>query len=144
MVTFSNDSGIAAFGCATIRAANLNQTSTDLLGPDGVAGVAVPYPTGFTRFKVNGVFVSHASTSLTTVTLGVFSAAGGTGTTIVTDAALSGITTASENTAANQIAMSLVSLATTSFNGARVFPRVGTAQGAAATADITVNFQFLP
>jgi hypothetical protein len=135
---FSNDPGVLATGSFTLRGANVNQTTTDL------PTITVLYPTGFTRFRVTGVFVSHASVSLTTATLGVFTAAGGTGTTIVTDAALSGITTASENTAANSISMTLASQTTTSYNLSGLIPRVGTAQGTAATADITITVQFLP
>lgn len=143
-LTISNDPGVLAIGAVTLKGANLNQTSTDLVGPDGVAGIPIPYPSGSSRYKVNAVYVSHASTSLTTATMSVYTAAAAGGTAIVSDAALSGITSSAENTAANQIAMSLVSLATTSFNGTRIYPRVGTAQGAVATADITINLQFLP
>src|SRR5579862_8222607 len=124
----SNDNGAISTGSFTLVGANLNQTSTDLLGPDGTAGLNIAYPTGYTRFRVIGVYVSHASTSLTTATLSVYSAAAAGGTAIVADAALSGITSTAANTAANSISMTLGSITTLAFSVAKVFPRVGTAQ----------------
>jgi len=112
------------------RSVNLNAA--------GDTAVPVILPTGFTRFQVNSVVVAHASTSLTTATLGVYTAASAGGLAIVTTAALSGITATTESTAANMLSMSVADT-NGSTNVKNLYIHVGTAQGAAATADVMIS-----
>ena len=93
-----------------------------------------------TSYSVSNVIVTNASTSLTTAAAGLFTAPSAGGTGIVANAALSACTSASvvsQRTVASTAAQS----------GQNLYFNVGTAQGAAATADVFVygyDLSFLP
>jgi len=122
-----------------VLGANLNQTSTDIPIPL----LLLPNQ----NFVVVAFTVNNASTSLTTATLGLFTAASGGGTALVSDAALSALTAANKH-----LAMTVASGGTTGWwanfatgtsgstlgTAGTLFARTGTAQGAAATADLWV------
>lgn len=84
-----------------------------------------------TTYSVSNVILTNASVSLTTAQAGLFSAAGGGGTAVVSNAALSGATgptVVSQRTVAS----------TATLTGPYLYWNVGTAQGAAATGDIYI------
>ena len=84
-----------------------------------------------TTYSVANVILVNASVSLTSAFGGLFSAAGGGGTAIVANAALSGATgptVVSQRTVAS----------TATLTGPYMYWNVGTAQGAAATGDVYV------
>lgn len=87
-------------------------------------------------YMITQVQYNNASTSLTTATGGVFTAVSAGGTTVVSDAALSGLTATTNGT------LLLPSLATNAqknvYTGTSIYFRIGTAQGAAATLDVYV------
>jgi hypothetical protein len=112
------------------KGVNLNATGDTI--------VAVALPAGFTRYTIVGINVSHASVSLTTAHVGLFTAASQGGTAIAAEQALSGITATAAATAANGIALALA-LSNIWLSGASLFLNVGTAQGAAATADFAIR-----
>ncbi len=110
---------------------NFNSANTD-------TAITIALPTGFTRYVIQGIRISHASATLTTATAGVFSSTGGGGTTIASNAAVT-ISTASENLVNNLQTLALFSSnSTTSYNFGTLQFRVGTAQGSAATADVEI------
>lgn len=120
---------------------NFNSANTD-------TAITILLPTGYTRFIVNRVIISHASASLTTSTVGVFSATGGGGVALQSLTANT-VSTASDATANN--AQNIASGVTNvSFVGASlatpntIYFRVGTPQGSAATADVTVFYHAIP
>ena len=116
---------------------NLNQTNTDIAIPlILIAGC---------NFVPSAVTINNASTSLTTATFGVFSAAGGTGVTIVTaGAALSSLTAATSNLNATLAATATTTVLNQTTQANTLYFRVGTAQGAAATADVYIWADVLP
>ena len=120
-----------------LTAVNLNSANSD-------NAIPIVLPVGFTRYVLHKIFVSHASVSLTTATAGVFSSTGGGGSTIVTNAALSSITSTAENNAANLMAMTIALGASNSLNFSTLQFRVGTAQGSAATADVSIIYMPIP
>ena len=87
------------------------------------------------KYRVTRILYDNASISLTTATAGVFSQNGGGGVTIVTSAALSGLTAAAINSAGSG-ATPTIANATTLFDLQQLFFRIGTAQGAAARLDV--------
>jgi hypothetical protein len=99
-----------------------------------------------TNFIVRQINFNNASTSLTTATIGVFTGAGGTGTTVMANAALSSLTTATTNFDATVAAgaQALVLNQATLANPNNLYIRVGTAQGAAATVDCYIWADILP
>jgi hypothetical protein len=119
----------------SVRSVNFNAAATDNI-------LLLPLPTGAKNYTVSGVYITNASHTLTTATLGVFSAAGGTGTTIAADQAIT-VTNGTANTALNTQALTLSPAATIAFNYGSLYVRVGTAEGAAATADVTVILNYL-
>ena len=116
---------------------NLNQTNTDIAIPlILIAGC---------NFVVDAVMLNNASTSLTTATFGVFSATGGGGTTIVTaGAVLTGLTVPTSNLNAAQAATASTTVLNQTTQANNLYLRVGTAQGAAATADVYIWGYVLP
>lgn len=84
-----------------------------------------------TTYSVSNVVMTNASVSLTTAAAGVFTAPAAGGTAIVSNAALSALTSStvvSQRTVAS----------TASQSGQNLYVNVGTAQGAAATVDVYV------
>lgn len=117
---------------------NFNSANTD-------TAIPINLPTGFTRFTVSRVMISHASGTLTTSTFGVFTAAAGGGTAIVAGGTANTISTAAEGT--NNNTMLNAASNTTSYllvSVPNIYFRVQTAQGVAATADVIVVITPLP
>ena len=112
-------------------AVNFNAANTD-------TSIPITLPPGFTRYRVTSIYISGASASLSTATFGVFTAAAGGGTAVVTGGSAITVTTASENTNNNAQAATLNNATTESYTAATLFFRVGTAQGSAATGNVTL------
>lgn len=114
---------------ASYQSVNLNATGDTVLPINNT-----------TRYSVSNVIVTNASTSLTTATAGVFTAPSAGGTAIVADAALSACTSSS-------VVSQRTVASTAAQTGQNLYFNVGTAQGAAATADVFVygyDLSFLP
>lgn len=109
---------------------NFNAANTD-------TQIALQLPPGFTRYFVERVMISGANAVLTTATIGLFTAAGGAGTAIVTNSAIT-VNSASEDTINNMQGLTVNNQNTQSHNQLTLFARVGTAQGAPATGKVTV------
>lgn len=84
-----------------------------------------------TTYSVSNVVMANASISLTTALAGLFTAPAAGGTAIVANAALSGLT---GSTIVSQRTVASTAAATAQ----NLYLNVGTAQGAAATADVYV------
>ncbi len=109
--------------------------------------IPVQLPAGFTRFLVAAVYVDHASISLTTAAAALYTAAAAGGVAVVAPGALAAITATADATNANALAMTVVDSLTRSFTLAgqpNLYFRNTTAQGAAATADVTIEIVPLP
>lgn len=105
---------------------NLNSANTDFL---------VPLTDSYTNYVVRRVMITNSSIATpSTCTVGVFTAAAAGGNTLVSSA---GITLA--NATSSYFDMTLASSATNTVQtAAALYVRVGTAQGAAATADVYI------
>jgi hypothetical protein len=121
--------GIISFG---VTGVNANSANTD-------TPITITLPTGYTKYRMQGVFSYNPSTSLTTATAGVFTGAGGTGTTVVTSAALSSLTTNTAGSSGSLFAHPVVNVNAAFFNSATLFYRIGSAQGSAATVDVLIQ-----
>lgn len=117
--------------CGAAYGVNANAGSTDTAVPISVPSVL----NGGGSYSLAAIIFSNASVSLSAATAGVFTGAGGTGTTVMTDAALSSLTAAALN-AAGSMFSATIAASTTAFNAQTLYLRVGTAQGAAATFDV--------
>lgn len=126
---------------ACTASVNFNAGNTD---------TAIPFtmPTGFTRLFPFRVNITNASHTLVTATFGVFSATAAGGTAIVaggtaitvsatTDGAVNNTQTAGTIGTSSFIAASLATPNT-------VYFRIGTAEGAAATADVCMDYFVAP
>jgi hypothetical protein len=118
------------------RGVNLNSVG------DTAISVALPY--GFSRYFVAGIRVLNASISLTTAQAAVYTGAGATGVTVVSPVALSAITATTANAPANMATLTLaITGASEYLNSATLYFRCTTAQGAAATADVSIAVESL-
>lgn len=124
---------------ASAQSVNLNSANTD-------NAMTVTLPSGTTNYRITSVMVQNNGTtaSLTTATGGLFSAAAGGGLALAANQALSTITANAVNTDANSLALTQTVASRTVINSATLYFRVGTAQGAAATANVYVYGQPMP
>lgn len=84
------------------------------------------------RYRIDKIMLENASISLTTAQVGVFTAAGGLGTTIAAAQAVAGLTAANK-----WIALTLEAIVGTDvLTASPLYFRVTTAQGAAATVNV--------
>ncbi len=118
---------------------DLNAANTD-------TAITITLPTGITNYMIQAVVVKNKGTtaSLTTATAGLFSAAAGAGLALAANQALSAIAAKDVNTDANALALTITVAARTWLDDTALFFRVGTAQGAAATADVYVYARPMP
>jgi hypothetical protein len=114
---------------------NLNATSD--------TPVAITLPAGFTRYHIVDVKVSNASISLTTAQIGLYTAASQGGVNIVAQTT-TGIPNNTNATNLNSYSATVVDSGTRAYNNATLYINVGTPQGAAASADITIVIKPLP
>lgn len=87
---------------------------------------------GATRYRIDKITVDLASVNTTTATLGIFTAAGGAGTTIAADQSLAALTAA---TKFHDLTLQAVT-GTDMFASGTLYARVGTAQGVADLANL--------
>lgn len=87
-----------------------------------------------TRYRIDKLVVDAATVNLTTATAGLFTAAGGGGTTLAADQALSALTA---STKFDDLSLDAV-CGTDVVTSATLYFRVGTAQGVAATANVWI------
>jgi len=113
----------------------------------GDTAIALALPPLSTRYLVDSVRVSNASHSLVTATAGVFTGAGGTGTAIVTGASAITVSATADATNNNAQSFTVNNKDTESYTIASyptLYFRIGTAEGVAATADVTITITPLP
>jgi len=115
------------------RGVNFNLANTDTT-------IAIPLPSGFTRYQVQSIVIGNASSTLVASTFGVFSAAAAGGTAVVASGTASAVTASAAETAANFQSATLTATGATALDFANLFFRVQTAKGTAATADVTVIY----
>lgn len=129
---------------ALIGAAKLVFTATGVnLNALADSALAITLPTGFTRYKISELHISNASISLTTAQIGLYTAASQGGVNIVAQT-LTGITQTATDTNPNTFSATIINQGTRSYNDATLYFNVGTVQGAAATADVTIIITPLP
>ncbi len=116
-----------------LRSVNFNAGTTD-------TSFVVPLPSGTTRWNLQQLLICNASQTLTTATIGVFTGAGGTGTTLLADGAIT-VATATQGNANS--AQSRTGVLTVDTTATTAFVRIGTPQGAAATGDVTLQLNLL-
>lgn len=121
---------------ADVVGVNFNAANTD-------TEIPINLPAGFTRWRIHLVLVSGASGSLSSATAGLFTAASGGGVAIVSNISMT-ITTNAANTNNNMQAMTLNNQNTQCYNATVVYFRTGTAEGVAATANVSVLYEPLP
>ena len=116
---------------------NLNSANTD-------TAIRIASPTA--NYGIRSIFIKNKGTtaSLTTATAGLFTAAAAGGLALAANQALSAITSNAVDTDANGLALAAAIGARTWIDYTTLYFRVGTAQGAAATADVYVFIQPFP
>jgi hypothetical protein len=112
-------------------AVNFNSANTD-------NAVTITLPTGITRYLITRTMISNASASISTATVGVFTATGGGGQTIAANQAIT-VTATAADTNNNAMQLSATNANTMAYNDTTLYVRVGTAQGSAATADVIID-----
>lgn len=131
-----NANGAVVLG-GYVSTVNLNSATTD-------NAITISSPT--TNYRVQAVLIRNkgSTASLTTATAGLFTSTGGGGLALAADQALSAITSNAIGTDANLFQMTITVGARTAISSATLQFRVGTAQGAAATADVYVYINPFP
>ena len=132
--------GNIAFKRYTFTGINMNVATTDHT-------LAFTLPTGTTTYEVSECIIWGASHTLTTATAGLFTAAsgGGYGSGICADQAIT-ITSGTANTDLNAQSLTQATdpaAKLTCFTANPLYFRVGTAEGATATANVTLILRVL-
>lgn len=121
----------------SIAAVNFNSANTD-------NAIAIVLPPGYTRFHLLRVSITHASGSLTTSTFGLFTTTGGGGLALIPAGTANTVSTSADNASGNMQNASLgfpvSSVAASLPTPNTIYFRVGTAQGSAATGDVTAYY----
>jgi hypothetical protein len=118
----------------TLTGANFNSTADQ--------AITITLPTGTTNYRLNAIFFSNPSTSLTTAVGGVYTGAGKTGVAVVAASqAYSALATNSPGASGSMLNATITNGASAMYNATTLYLSLTTAQGAAATADVTVDIQ---
>jgi hypothetical protein len=128
-----------AGSCAGTVPARIRYCATTINFNAGTSDTALslaPLPT--TRYSIDAVRITNASASLSTATIGVFTATGGGGQTIAANQAIT-VTATATDTVNNTMALTLTNQNTEAYNDATLQIRIGTAQGSAATGDVCIT-----
>jgi hypothetical protein len=121
----------------TLSAANFNSTADQ--------PITITLPTGRTRYQLLAVIVSNPSISLTTAVGGIYTAAAKGGVAVVgAGTVYSTLTTNTAGTSGSLFSPGITNSTTAFYNSATLYFALTTAQGAAATADITIQIRPLP
>lgn len=134
---FTGGLGADAFKNAVYLGGSAIGVNGNSANTDTPINITLPDNFGITKYRINAIFVSNRGTtaSLTTATAGLFTAAGGGGTAIAANQALSTITSNADNVANNIMALTQANLR---LSDTTLFFRIGTAQGAATTLDVFI------
>lgn len=126
--------GLIAFN---LPAANFNSTADQ--------AIAIALPTGYTRYRIQNIFVSNPSISMTTAVGGIYTAPAKGGIAMVAAAqAYSALTNNTAGTNGSLLNLPVANSASAFYNSATIYLSLTTPQGAAATADITIVISPLP
>jgi hypothetical protein len=109
---------------------NFNSATTD-------NSITIKLPFGVVNYAIDSIWISKASHTLVTATIGVFTAASAGGQTIAADQAIT-VTSGTADTNHNTQSLTLTNGTTECYNDLALFVRIGTPEGAAATADVTI------
>lgn len=126
-------SGVAMVASAV----NFNSANTD-------TAIPIVLASGFTRWMLSSVRISGASGTLTTATVGLYTAAAAGGTALITAATAMTISTAANGTANNSQTIAAVNSTTLSWTNTTIYFRIATPQGVAATANVAIAIIPLP
>lgn len=131
---------VYSLGTISIVSKGINFNST------GDTTINIALPTGYTRYVVNSAYISNASHTLASASVGIFTAVSGGGQTVAT-AQTPTVTATADATNNNAMALSLTNASTESYAVATesvLYFHVATGEGSAATADVTVVITPLP
>lgn len=128
----SNPSGFPSFGIGKIKLSGVNFNAAN--GTD--TSFPVYLPTGVSQYQLFGVAINNASHTLTTATVGLFTAAGATGTALIT--AATSVTVATATVGGANSAQFIAGVGTVNTNATTLYFNLTNAEGAAATADVYI------
>lgn len=110
---------------------NFNSANTD-------NAITITLPAGVSRYVVQRVTINNASASISTATMGVFTATGGGGQTIAATQAIT-VTATTTGTNNNTQSLATTNSTTEAYTDSTLQIRIGAAQGSAATADVIIH-----
>jgi hypothetical protein len=112
----------------------------------GDTSIALPLPSGLTRFRLSLLQISHPTIPLgTAARVGIFSGANGSGIALAQLQSVAAVSSILENISGNSMAMTPAVNASVEINQAPfVFVRVGTPGPAGAKVDVTVFYNPVP
>jgi len=119
----------------SVSGVNFNSGTTD-------TAITINIPQQAWGYTVTAFKIGNASHSLTTATLGLFTATAGSGTAIVTDSAIT-VTTGTLGSANSTQSFTINSQGTIAYNNTTLYARVGTAEMTAATGDVNVEVRWI-
>lgn len=130
---------INAYGkfVVTLQNVNFNAANHD-------NAIPINLPFGYTRYRLEQIIISGASASISAATCGVFSQPAGAGLQIVTSGTALTVTQTGGDVANNMQVITPNNQSTMALIDAIIYFRTQTAEGAPATASVSVFYQVLP
>jgi hypothetical protein len=122
---------------STLAAVNFNATQTDF-------AINIDLPPGFTRYRVSAVMISGATATLTTSTIGVFTAGSAGGVAVVASGTAVTVNQTTADTVNNIQVFTIVNQNLIAFSSTVLFFRVQNPQGSPALASVSVFYDPLP
>lgn len=116
----ANNPVVPALYTVVARTVSLSTSTTDL-------AVSIPLPGGSSNFLIDGIRLANATAAVNTATCAVFTAAGGTGTAIVTASTAVTITTSLPGNNNSAQSLTINNANTESYNTSPIFFRTGAA-----------------
>lgn len=149
-ISFLNAATAAAQGAIILPLGSAQVVGGRLLAADfnstNDQAITISLPPGFTKWRLNNIFITEASISLTTAVGGFYTAASKAGTTLIANTqAYTTLTGAAVNSTGNFMAATNITAVTaTVFDVATIYLSLSTPQGAAATANVFVSVTPFP
>ena len=131
-LTVAQAQALIGLGLVVIKTSGVNFNSANSDNP-----ITITLPTGFTRYRVDSCILSGASGSLSTATCAIYTAASAGGV-VVAGSTIITVTATAESTNNNMQVITPSLANTESYNVAALYFRVLTAEGSAATGNVSL------
>jgi len=122
---------------STIQGVNFNLAASD--NP-----IPINLPIGFTRYRIHDILISGANANCSSATVGVFTQPAAAGVAVVSAGTACTVSSTTPDAPNTMQSLTIINQNIVAFVDTVLFFRITNAQGTAANANVTVNYEPLP